>query len=48
MPVISRAILGRAFTVRDEEFVQDIFLVDDDYEPIFDEDYHLVVEFEDE
>lgn len=48
MPVLSRAILGRAFTVRDEEFVQTIIVIDEDREPATDEDFDVVVEFVEE
>lgn len=48
MPVLSRAIFGRAFTTRDEEFVQTIVVIDEDREVVIDEDFDAVMEFVEE
>lgn len=48
MPILSRVIFGKAFTLRDEEFVQGIILVSEDYETIVDENFHVVTEFVEE
>lgn len=48
MPTLSRAILGRAFTVRDAEFIQEVIVVDEDYHVVIDEDFDVVVEFDED
>ena len=48
MPILSRAMIGKAYTDDDndfvEEFVQEIMLVDEEYNTIVDEDYHIILE----
>jgi hypothetical protein len=48
MPILSRAIVGKAYTGDDndfvEDFVQEIVVIDDEYETIVDEDFHIILE----
>jgi hypothetical protein len=48
MPFLSRAMIGKAYTDDDEdfieEFVQELVLVDEEYVMIVDENYHMIVE----
>lgn len=43
--MLTRAVCGYTMTEDDEDFIQNIIVIDEDFEPAIDENFALVVEF---